>query len=601
MKPLKLLLSSLLVLSSIAILQVQAKTLDEVVNEVLATNNLGQVVNDLFNEKRNDLPYLNQLRLRLKAKGGAEKSVALFKKLYAKDKNNRKLAYNAALAYIDNLAGRGLVSQGYNASRSLDILGDLLEANPEDWIARYIRGMNYLHWPKWFRKTKLAKNEFLTCIEQSKRPDFQFKGFNPGEQVFHLAYIGLSDAYVLLGSLEEAQNILQQAYNRFGAMPAIKQRQKLNQQQLTDFVKNLRSLDSPIDTSLEFLWKWENSAYTLELITGKLYGPGSLEDQTLNPGALRNLYLKPGQFLEGTIKFFNNHGKEPNVPGEILQGLKIDGKLSDGTLINENVDVGRVFLMNGRFNMLLAAVGGGPNEGGLTFFLDKWGNWNLQDDAGVDPGFPEGVIKMNNFKFSTNPRILPFSKQTQLQYPAGIDRAGSIASNSFVEGYLGDDDFDGYLDGRFNVIGTFPFTAILLPGAPYAQTRTFQSNIPVDNLQTLYLTLSNLNSYLYLTDKIEQSNGEDFARLVKIIRNRGKIVLEHTKRTAPLFENSAKNLAESWQAFKFRTTEMKRIIQGEISVSDIETLKLFLAQQIGIIRQLILANKEVQLSVISNQ
>jgi len=582
MKPLKLLLSCLLVLT--AILQVQAKTPEEFANDILATDNLEPVINDLFNEKKNDLPFLNQLRLQLKAKGGIEKSVEIFKKLYYKDKNNKKLAYNAALVYIDNLTGRGLVAQGYNASRSLDILGDLLEANPEDWIARYIRGMNYLHWPKWFRKTKLAKDDFLICIEQSKRHDFQIKDFNPGELVFHLAYIGLSDTYVVLGLFDEAQKILHQAHDRFGALPAIKQRLKLNEQQLTDFVKNMRDLDYPIDTSLEFLWKWENSAYTLELFTGKLYGPGPLEDQTLKPGSLQNLYLKEGKFLEGTIKLFNNGGEEPNAPAEILQGLKIDGKLSDGTLIHENVDVGRIFLMNGRFNLLLAAVGGGPNEGWLHFYLDKQGNWTIQDDIAIDPGFPEGIIKFNDFIFSTGPRILPLSRQTQLQYPAGVDRAGSIASNSFIEGYLGDDNFDGYLDGMFNAIGTFPFSSILLPGAPFAQTRTFRSKISVDKFQALYLTLSNLNSYLHLMDKIEPGKGEDFARLVEIIRKRVGIILEQTKRAEHLFEN--KKIGESWQTFQSHTAEMKRIVLGEISVSEIEKLKGFLDQQISFLKKL---------------
>jgi hypothetical protein len=179
--------------------------------------------------------------------------------------------------------------------------------------------------------------------------------------------------------------------------------------------------------------------------------------------------------------------------------------------------------------------------------------------------------------------MLPLSRQTQLQYPAGVDRAGSIASNSFIEGYLGDDDFDGYLDGMFNAIGTFPFSSILLPGAPFAQTRTFRSKIPVDKSQALYLTLSNLNSYLQITDKIEPGNGEDFTRLIEIIRQRVPIVLEHTKQAEPLFDKSD----ESWQTFQSHTAEMKRLILGDISVSEIEKLKVFLAQQISFLNKLI--------------
>jgi hypothetical protein len=94
MKPLKLLfkllLSSLLISTSIAILPVPATTLDELVNNIVATDHLEPIVNNLFDEKKSDLPFLNELRLRLKAKDEVEKSVELFKKLYLKDKNNKK-------------------------------------------------------------------------------------------------------------------------------------------------------------------------------------------------------------------------------------------------------------------------------------------------------------------------------------------------------------------------------------------------------------------------------------------------------------------------------------------------------------------------------
>jgi hypothetical protein len=239
--------------------------------------------------------------------------------------------------------------------------------------------------------------------------------------------------------------------------------------------------------------------------------------------------------------------------------------------------------MNGRFNLLLAAVGGGPNEGLLHFYLDKQGNWTIQDDIAIDPGFPEGIIKFNDFTFSTGPRILPLSKQTQLQYPAGVDRAGSISSKGFVEGYLGDDNFDGYLDGVFNAIGTFPFDSILLPGAPFAQTRSFRSKIPVDKFQALYLTLSNLNSYLNLTDKIELGKGEEFTRLVEIIRKRMPIILEHTKRAEPLFDKSDK----SWQTFQSQVAEMNRMVLSDISVTEIEKLTSFLDQQLRFFKKLI--------------
>lgn len=240
--------------------------------------------------------------------------------------------------------------------------------------------------------------------------------------------------------------------------------------------------------------------HTLTIVTGHLYGPGPLADQETPAGALRGLELQTGARggLRGVIPLLNNGAAEPNLPGEALQGGTVDGRLCDGTRINENIDVGFVELMNGRFKLLLAAIDGGPAQGAARFFLDEHGNWTIGDDIAIDPGFAWGLVKLENFRWSTGPRRLPRSTQTAEGHPGGVDQAGSRVSGDFIPGRLGDDDLDGRLDGLMNAVGSFPLSSVILPGAPFAQTRTFVSDIELSPADAAALTLANAASYVRL-------------------------------------------------------------------------------------------------------
>lgn len=253
----------------------------------------------------------------------------------------------------------------------------------------------------------------------------------------------------------------------------------------------------------------------LDLVAGHLYGPAALPDQETPTGRLSEIELE-GPFLRGHIAPFNNGGQAPNLPGEAFQGLDVDGKLCDGTLINEHADVGYVGLMKGQLKLLLAAVDGGPNRGRVDFYLDDDWNWTIHDDIAIDPGFPVGVIKINDFRWSTGPRPLPPSVQTARKYPGGVDQAGSKMTGEFIPGLLGDDDFDGYADGVFNAVGSFPLTSAFLPGAPFSQTRRFVSDFAVSARQAAGLTLANARTHLLLASRGVQPASE----LVAIARER---------------------------------------------------------------------------------
>jgi hypothetical protein len=228
--------------------------------------------------------------------------------------------------------------------------------------------------------------------------------------------------------------------------------------------------------------------HNIRLVARQLYGPGPLPDQKLGAGHVHNMPFV--SFMDARVPGTNNGAQPPNVSGEALQGTPVDGKLSDGTLINENIDMGHVLLLQGRFNLLLAAVHGGPNQGNSHFFLDKKLNWTIQDDIAIDPGFAEGIVKIKDFVFTTGPTFVPKSVQTQRGYPGGMDMVGSLRSGDVIAGRIGDDDLDGRLDGVFIALGNFPLEAILLPGAPFVQSIEFVSDIPLHSLDAAMLSLA---------------------------------------------------------------------------------------------------------------
>lgn len=228
--------------------------------------------------------------------------------------------------------------------------------------------------------------------------------------------------------------------------------------------------------------------HTIKLVARQLFGPGPLPDQKLGAGHVHNMPFVG--FMDARVPGTNNGAAPPNVSGEALQGTTVDGKLSDGTLINENIDMGHVLLLQGRFNLLLAAVHGGPNQGNSHFFLDPKLNWTIQDDIAIDPGFAEGIVKIKDFMFTTGPTFVPQSVQTQRGFPGGMDMVGSLRSGDVIAGRIGDDDLDGFVDGVFIALGNFPLEAILLPGAPFVQTIEFSSDIPLHPLDAAMLSVA---------------------------------------------------------------------------------------------------------------
>ncbi|MDD5033737.1 MAG: hypothetical protein PHE55_03185 [Methylococcaceae bacterium] len=481
-----------------------------------------------------DVQTLNALRLRLKAEGKEAVAQSFFAALAGRKPTDAALL-NLSLSYVDQMMGKNLLQQGNLSSRSQEAVEKIIKrpvpstskGSANDWAAWYIRGINNLYWPDWFRKASQAR-EYLAetvAIHERLSPEEQ-----DGSDRYALGYLALGDAYALLDQPAEARQAWQKGLSYYPYVAVLRERLALADGELHAAVRAIRDANKPIDTDLAFLWRHSSPPFRIVLTGGTLFGPGPLDDQPLKPGLLANLYL--GSALNGNIPAFNNGKDEPNLPGEILQGKTVDGLLSDGTPVNENVDVGHVNLMNGKFSLFLSAVQDGPSKGVIQFFLDDGWHWTIYDDIAIDPGFPVGVIKIQNFTWSTSPRVLPYSRQTEAGHPAGVDRSGSIASGAVVPGAMGDANFDGKLDGEFNAIGRFPYDSVILPGTPFAQVRVFDTEIPVTPAQAALLTVANALSHLRLAIDLQGKRPELAQTLRQTFAERMEAARRHAERAS---------------------------------------------------------------------
>jgi hypothetical protein len=491
---------------------------ETIASSVLGANDPAGVAATVDESAADDGQWLNSVRLALKAQGHPRDARVLLETL-AERRRSDAVLYNLALSYVDQLPGHNLLNKGYLSTASVRAIDEILQRHPNDWLSLHIRGLNNLYWPDWFGRAATARVDLGRAVEAGQRLLTE----RPDEDGLAWSYLALGDALALTDHPAEARSTWAAGAGAYPYFAAFAARAALADADQHASVRAERDSEKPIDTDLDHLANSSDRGHALTLIGGTLFGPGPLDDQLLPHGGLINLHL--ARPLTGTIPQANNGTGEPHMPGEIAVGKALDGRFSDGTPVNKNIDVGHVILMNGKFKLFLAATDGGPNHGVVHFYLDRFWNWTIQDDIGIDPGFTQGVIKFRNFTFSTSPRILPASTQTQSKEPGGVDRAGSLASGTVVAGLLGDDDGEGTLAGTFNAIGSFPLDSVLLPGAPFAQTRVFRTDIVVSPQVAGFLTLANAISYL----RAEVASGAetDGAQLDQTFHDRLKLATGH--------------------------------------------------------------------------
>lgn len=200
-----------------------------------------------LNYNPDDLQVGDRLREKCRQEKNSVRCIDALNDLSKKHPKNKSLRYQAALAYVDEVPGHSLFRQGWLSSRSMAHMSKIIEIEPNDWPAFYIRGLNGLYWPTSFRKLPKSIADLSFCIELSS-------GLPAGlKKPYHaLAYIALGDAYVKNGEVEEGRKTYRLGASKFSSSELDK-RLGLNDEKLVAFVKDFRHTDQRVDTEISFL------------------------------------------------------------------------------------------------------------------------------------------------------------------------------------------------------------------------------------------------------------------------------------------------------------------------------------------------------------
>jgi len=203
---------------------------------------------DAVRREPQNLRYSNAYRMAATKFGEHDRSIKLFEELAAGATPPVEAYYNLGFAYIDKIPLLGEMGRGLQSKRSLKQFEKALAREPQSWIAEFGVGMNYLHWPTFFRRAPLAIDAFEKCLAMQEG--------KPVRPYFVLTYIRLGDAYARNDQVGLALETWDKGLTLFPNHPELTARRSQGQR-AKDYVNNLIGLHSikTIDTDLEILWK----------------------------------------------------------------------------------------------------------------------------------------------------------------------------------------------------------------------------------------------------------------------------------------------------------------------------------------------------------
>jgi tetratricopeptide (TPR) repeat protein len=209
--------------------------------------------------------FANKYRMLVRKNGHVyfDRSIRFFEDLAEKYPDSTMARLNKALAYVDKMPypKLGIVHEGIILSnKSLQVLDGILEEDPKCWVAKFMRGMNHLHWPRILGHAPLAIVDFTELIAMQKTfPAEKQREWNQ----FALAYIALGDSYVknratgLQESLARARQVWQAGITEYPDCPELKERLELiaqSEKELVAYVEKRCGLEDPVDTDLAKVW-----------------------------------------------------------------------------------------------------------------------------------------------------------------------------------------------------------------------------------------------------------------------------------------------------------------------------------------------------------
>ncbi|UCE62228.1 MAG: VCBS repeat-containing protein [Phycisphaerales bacterium] len=206
--------------------------------------------------------YSNTYRMLIRGYGHLyfDRSIRFFEDLAESHPQSVMARLNKALAYVDKMPypKLGIVSQGKLSNKSLAELDRILQIDPACWTAKFVRGMNHLHWPRKLNHAPLAIKDFTELIELQKKLPTQKQ-----RDYFALGYVGLGDSYVknrdqgFEENMAKAKQTWEQGISEYPDSQDLKTRLEMaakSTDELIAFVRALRGLEDPVDTDLARVW-----------------------------------------------------------------------------------------------------------------------------------------------------------------------------------------------------------------------------------------------------------------------------------------------------------------------------------------------------------
>jgi hypothetical protein len=192
-----------------------------------------------------DLLAGNSLRTFCRAQKSVDHCIEALDRVAADHPAADAIRINAALAYVDQLPGHSLYIQARLSTHSIEHVSAILAHDADNWLALYIRGLNNLYWPLWYRRTDRAIADLNRCIQLSEAlPPPQRKPY------MVLAYIALGDTYARLSQIDQARAIWTQGAARY-ASQLLQDRLQTQPGLLHERIESIRSREVPIDTDLK--------------------------------------------------------------------------------------------------------------------------------------------------------------------------------------------------------------------------------------------------------------------------------------------------------------------------------------------------------------
>lgn len=208
-----------------------------------------EILEDAIQKDRGSLILGNYYRAQISARAKEDRGINFFKKLAQDTSAPDEVYYNTAFAYIDKIPRVGPMGAGFLSKRSIAQFRTVYDRRPNDWIANYGIGMNYLHWPDYFKKTEGTLQYFEKCMEIQRG--------QPLKPQYILTYLRMGDALVRGGQIDKAYDVWREGETLFPGHPDLLDRLKTPRPEIAEAIKQLylpNNSIGAINTDISILW-----------------------------------------------------------------------------------------------------------------------------------------------------------------------------------------------------------------------------------------------------------------------------------------------------------------------------------------------------------